>query len=910
MAEDLIKTKLFAPPSRPNQVKRTALLEKFLEARQIGIQFCLVSAPAGFGKTSLVSDWVRESGLPFAWLTLDEGDNDPLRFCRYVLNALETVDSRIGESMQPALNSIQPPDLRQVIIRVVNDIVSLGIEFILVIEDYHVIEQAAVHESLIFFLNHLPPGMHLVLTTRSDPPLNLALRRGRSQMVEIRAQELRFNSTEASQFLNQTMQLELTNEDIEALNIRTEGWITGLHMAALSLQDEFDRHAFITAFSGDDRFIAEYLIEEVLLHQPVEFQRFLLQTSILDRLSAPLCDAVTGRQDSQAVLNALARTNLFILPLDNRREWFRYHRLFAELLRWRLNQSEGEQAVQKLRQRAVDWLAENGFIKLAVEYAVSFGEFELAARLIIQASGLYFLSNEFNTLLKLGDRIPDDLIQKNIPLSCILAWAANATAQNQKVEQLILGVEEHLGVTIDDFIAQGDSLHLPAEDKAGLIELGVVKARKNVDNFEFASTFRLADHLLPYLTLERDSEPHAFNLPSNLRGPMLFIRGLAQYLHGDIDLAVQSFQEAALDGKRTKNLHIEVLSLGHLGETQILQGQLRRAQQTFLQALAVPSESMQTTPFYGISEAGLGTLAYEWNNLQSAQEYFQKAIELGLLWHSWETLQPAYIGLANLHASQGNWQAAHQALDQLLENTPKNLEVIQSSVDSQRALLNLRQGDLESASRWSEAFKPDQPQAQRLTWEKAELICARVWIATNQVQKAAAFLDSFLKRVSTSGRNRRIHEALCLQSILLARAHQEQDARRALASALKLAEPEGYLRSYLDEGESMQELLKLAVKQDWLGPTLDAYARRLLSAFEPSLVRKEQPAAGLPEPLSERELEVLGYIAEGLSNTEIASRLYLSPNTLKAHTQNIYSKLDVHNRLNAVSKAKKLGFIQ
>ena len=909
MPEDLIKTKFFTPPARPNQVKRKTLLDKFDEARQMGIRFNLVSAPAGFGKTSLVSNWVRESGLPFAWLTLDEGDNDPLRFWRSVLAALELVDSHIGESLRPAIYSIQPPDIRQVVTRIVNDIVNMESEFILVIEDYHIVEQAEVHASMNFMLDQLPPKMHLVLTTRSDPSLNLALRRGRGQMAEIRAVDLRFNPAETAQFLNQTMQLGLANEDIEALNQRTEGWITGLQMAALSMQDEFDRHAFVNAFSGDDRFIADYLIEEVLLHQPVEFQHFLLQTSILDSLCAPLCNVVTGRQDSQAVLNTLERANLFILPLDNRREWFRYHRLFAELLRRRLIQSEGEQVLQKLRQRAVDWLVANGFLKLAVENAVNFAKFELAADLMVQASGAYFISNEFNTLLKLSDRLPKELIQQNITLSCILAWAANATSQIHKGEGFIRSAEAHLGVTIDEFIRQGDSLQLSPQAKAGLIELGVIRARMNLDTFQLANTFQLADHLLPYLNLERDREPFAFNLPSNLRGPMLFIQGLAQYLHGDVTLAGQTFQAAAAEGKRTKNLHIEALSVGHLGETQLLQGQLHDAQRTFQQALAVPDEIIHSTPFFGISQAGLGALAYEWNDLTTAQTHFENAIELGKLWRVWEDLLPGYTGLALLHASQEDWQAVDQALRQLLENTEDKQGFIQASAYSLRALLNLRQGDVDSAVHWAETFKPERPQDYRLAWEADELIRARVWIAAGHTEEAIRLIENILHEAGAAGRRRRVHETLCLQAILFNRIHHQQDARAVLRTALAMAEPEGYIRTYVDEGKPIQELLNLALKRNWLEAHLESYAQRLLSAFEPPTARSE-PVSDMIETLSDRELEVLQHIAEGLTNPEIASRLYLSPNTLKAHTQNIYTKLDVHNRVNAVSKAKKLGLIQ
>ncbi len=354
MVEGLLKTKLYAPPPRPNQVPRKALLEKLDRARQAGIP-ALVSAPAGFGKTTLVADWARSSQLPLAWLALDEGENDLLDFWRYVDAAIQSIDSTIGENLRPALTSMQAPVIQQIITGLVNDIFASGKEFILVLEDYHVIEQAGIHESLNFLLDHLPAQMHLILTTRSDPPLNLARRRGRGQIVEIRASDLRFTPAEIAIFLNQTMLLELAEEDITALSQRTEGWIAGLQMVALSMQDEADRHAFVAAFSGDDHYIADYLMEEVLQRQPVEFQRFLQQTSILDRMNAALCDAVTGRQDSRAMLNTLERSNLFILPLDNRREWFRYHLLFGELLQKSLREAFSGADIASLHRAASSW---------------------------------------------------------------------------------------------------------------------------------------------------------------------------------------------------------------------------------------------------------------------------------------------------------------------------------------------------------------------------------------------------------------------------------------------------------------------------------------------------------------------------------------------------------------------------
>src|SRR5512139_1404180 len=369
MSESLLKTKLFAPPRRSSQVSRVSLLDKLNNALQMRVPF-LVSAPAGFGKTTLVSDWMRLSGLAFAWLALDDGDNDLVRFWRYVDAALQAIDPRIGESLRPALYSTQAPVIDQIITGLVNDILSVEKDFIFVLEDYHVIEQPKIHESLNFLLDHLPPQMQLVITTRSDPSLNLARRRGRGQLVEIRATDLRFTASETGAFLNQSMLLDLSDADITALSQRTEGWITGLQMVALSLQDETDRHAFVSAFSGDDRHIADYLMEEVLLHQPVEFQDFLQQTSILDRLNASLCDAVTGRTDSRAVLSLLDRTNLFVVPLDNHREWYRYHHLFADLLHKRLRETRSADEISALHRAASAWYESQGDIASAVEHAL------------------------------------------------------------------------------------------------------------------------------------------------------------------------------------------------------------------------------------------------------------------------------------------------------------------------------------------------------------------------------------------------------------------------------------------------------------------------------------------------------------------------------------------------------------
>ncbi|MGE5248898.1 MAG: AAA family ATPase, partial [Bacteroidota bacterium] len=427
MVEGLLKTKLFAPPSRPNQVARRALLDKLNEARQMGIPCVLVSAPAGFGKTTLVSDWVRSSGAPFAWLALDEGDNNVLRYWRYVDAALQTIDTHIGEALREALYSTQTPVMEQIITGLVNDIILSEKQFILVLEDYHVIENAAVHESLDFLLDHVPPQMQLVITTRSDPPLHLARRRGRGQLAEVRATDLRFSLGEIATFLNQRMQLELTEEDISALGQRTEGWIAGLQMVALSLLDESDRHEFIAAFQGNDRYIADYLVEEVLQRQPVEFQDFLQQTSILDRLNASLCDAVTGRKDSLAMLNVLQRSNLFIVPLDNRREWFRYHHLFSELLQKRLRETHSVEEFADLQRAASSWYESQGDTAAAIRHARLIPDDRLILRLLEQNAGRFFRSGELPQLFELARLVPPRL-REDSPFLCIaVAWSGLAS---------------------------------------------------------------------------------------------------------------------------------------------------------------------------------------------------------------------------------------------------------------------------------------------------------------------------------------------------------------------------------------------------------------------------------------------------------------------------------------------------
>jgi LuxR family maltose regulon positive regulatory protein len=890
MLESLLKTKLFAPPPRPNQVSRKSLLDKLTNARQMGISCALVSAPAGFGKTTLVGDWARASGLPFAWLTLDEGDNDPLHFWRYVDATLQTIDSRIGESLRPALYSMQAPVIQQILTGLVNDIISIEKDFILVLEDYHVIEHAEVHDSLNFLLDHLPPQMKLVITTRSDPPLNLARRRG--QLVEIRATDLRFTPQEITTFLNQIMLLDLKDEDIAALGLRTEGWIAGLQMVALSMQDEFDRHAFVAAFSGDDHYIADYLMEEVLQRQPVEFQRFLQQTAILDRLNASLCDAVTGRQDSRAMLNTLERANLFILPLDNHREWFRYHHLFGELLQKRLRETHSTDEVASLHRAASNWYESQGDIPTAIRHARSILDDTRILRLLEKNAVGFFATGELPQLFETANLLPPGL-RKDSPFLCIAAaWAGLASGRHLEIPVWLNAVEAHFGISAETALS---NTALDPSRRAALLEVLVIRLQ-----FPFSrSRAEQRAHILAIRDQLNALPPEQivlFSTARDLKAVIAFDLGLQAEDTGDLAMAAQALAEAVVLARQTRNSNLFHLATGHLANIQFAQGQLRAVRQTHEQTLAEAKNLGQTiSPYIALTHAGLGTLHYEWNDLAAAESHFNEGLAHARLWNQWESLVPLALGRARLKQRAGEHKAALSILDEL--GSP-SLEGVELPLRAYAARLR----DQDSASAWLAATITKAMLEPNPINEAYLLDIARLIASLHRPEEALALIQKITQFAQSGGRT----HILIRAKVALALVGNLPDA---LIEALQLAEPEGYISTFVDEGEPMQNFLNHLLKQSRLESHLSRYAARLLSSFEPAPHRPKQ-ATGLVEPLSERELEVLHYIAEGLSNPEIATRLYLSPNTLKAHAQNIFMKLDVHNRLQAVSKAKELRLIE
>jgi LuxR family maltose regulon positive regulatory protein len=948
LAIPILKTKLYIPPPRPGIISRSRLLNQLDQGLKPGCPLILLSAPAGFGKTALLSDWTSRLKHRVAWLSLDEADNDALRFWRHLIAALQKIKFASDETMQLALEAVQAPPREVFIPSLLNDIAQVDEQGILVLEDYHLVDNVAIHHDINFLLNHLPSRFHMVITTRADPPLQIARRRAVMDLCEIRAGDLRFTREEIITFLNDTMKLGLSEDDIEALESRTEGWIVGLQMAALSMQGRDDKHAFITSFTGDDRYIADYLLEEVLQRQPIHIQTFLVRTSILNRLNASLCDTIleagmvelkgsenleqTGKtkplQSSQEILEMLDRSNLFIVPLDNRREWYRYHHLFTSLLNQRLLHTQRLQEIQAIQKKASNWCETNGMLPEAVEYALAGEDYKNATRLISLAAGLMFERSEFNTVLLWADKLPVELLIKQPSLCVLFAWASLALGHPQQTELYLSLIEKSIGEKIETFLANHAAFdELPPLSRSALYDVGVIKARMAIDQFNTELTHDIARLVLPYLTLEQNKQPFLFNTPYNLRSPLLQTMALAYKIDGNLETARRHFTDALDLAVNQNNIHVITICMSEIGQILILQGNLREAKATFDKALRYSEELGERRSFsFNMSIVGLGILAYEWNDLDEANRDLHEGLKLARIWNNWEALLPGYLSLAQLMATQDNWDEAFTALQDLTDVLNKLAPIMLTIVEAYRAWLFTLQGNLEEAQTWVETAGLDPEGEIDKKLEAEYLILARVFYAqrkTNQALRLTTRLREMAEREESWGRAIQI---MALQAILFDSNGLHEVATQTLLRALRLAAPQGYQRTFLDEGQVMENLvrrLESAEKETNELGDLSVYLQALLNVFEhekigvpairPGNERILKPSSTVNktfvEPLSKRELEVLRLMADGASNTEIAQQLFLSVNTVKKHISNIFAKLGVATRIQAVDKGRRQGYV-
>jgi LuxR family maltose regulon positive regulatory protein len=724
-------------------------------------------------------------------------------------------------------------------------------------------------------------------------------------MIDIRADDLRFSPQEMSTFLNQVMGLALSGDQVATLETRTEGWIAGLQLAALSMRGQEDAAGFISAFTGDDRYISDYLVDEVLTQQSKDTKDFLLQTSILDRMTGPLCDIVTNREGSQNVLEKLEQANLFIVPLDNRRLWYRYHHLFADLLRQRLEESTPLEEIKSLHRLASQWYEENDFLIEAVEHGLAAEDYEDMIRLIGEGATELFTRSQMNFLLKWQARLPRELVASRPRLCMVFIWAWVATGHPEEAEHCLQTIEQTLGAGMDDLFTEGGAETMDPAIWGALAEVAVVRAQLAIGRGDITGALKLTRLVLPYL--KDDEGPYLHNTPKESRMVVSFIMGLVQKSSGDLSAAEKTLSNAAALGQEQGNVQIVAVASGHLASVQATQGRLRRAVQTWQCGLQLVQEMAgRRSPLSGLLQAELGNLLFEQNDLEAALHHLREGIAVAKPWSYWDTLVLGYTGLARVKAAQGDIGGAFAALDELAALGQNNPQTVMPAVESFRAKLWAVQGEVDRARRWAERTGLDADSEIDVFREGELVILAHVLMAQKEWDKATSLISRLLDATEAGKRWRCVIELLALQALILDAQGKQDEALEVLARALTLAEPEGYVRTFVDESEPMAALLRRAASRG-IAP---GYTPKLLAAFEPDTISGKPPAATtLIEPLSERELEVLRLLKTELSGPEIARELTIALPTLRFHTRNIYGKLGVHNRIQAVTRAETLGLL-
>lgn len=884
MSTPILTTKLYIPPPQPKVVFRPRLIERLSEG--LNRKLTLISAPAGFGKTTLVSEWVAGCGRPSAWLSLDEGDNDPTRFLAYLVAALQTVAANIGKGVLGMLQSPQPPPTESILTTLLNEITAIPDNFVLILDDYHVIDAKPIDHILTFLVEHLPPQMHLVIATREDPQLPLARLRVRGQLTELRVSDLRFTPSEAAEFLNQRMGLNLSAEDITALEVRTEGWIAGLQLAAISLQGHKDATSFIKSFTGSHHFVLDYLVEEVLQQQSESVQTFLLRTSILDRLCGPLCDAVLidPSASGQQTLAYLEHANLFIVPLDNERRWYRYHHLFADLLRQRLHQStashKGDEmgGVDELHRRASAWYEDKGLELEAFHHATAANDVEHAERLIEGKGMPLHFRGAVAPVLNWLKSLPTTVLDDHPSLWTAYASVLLVTGQVNSVEQTLHSAETAL---------QDAELDDKTRDLIGRI--AAIRATSATTLNQVETIIDQSRRALEYL--------HPNNLA--FRTSTIWKLGYAYHLQGDRAAASQAYTEVLSIGQASGNIIFTLLATIGLGALQETENQLYLAAQTYRRVLELFGD--QPLPFASEAYLGLARLFYEWNDLDNAQQHAQQSIELARRIENTDRVVACEVFLARLKLVRGDASGAAAILAKVGQSVRQhNFVYRMPEVAAAQVLTLLHQGNLAAAAELAETH--ELPISQ-----------ARVHLTQGDTATALAVLEPLRRQAEAKGWEDERLKVMVLQAVAHL-AHGEKDkAVELLCDALALAEPGGFIRLFVDEGTSMAHLLSEAaargIMPDYVGKLLAVFETEMQKSEDKSSLPPAPTAQPLIEPLSRRELEVLQLIAQGLSNREIAERLFLALITVKGHNQKIFGKLQVQRRTEAVARARELGLL-
>lgn len=909
MSAPILAAKLYSTAPRPGIVMRQQLTDRLNEGLARGSRVTLISAPAGFGKTTLVSEWIAHCGRPVAWYSLDEGDNDLTRFLSYLIAALQTIKTGIGESLPAMLQAHPPPQTETVLTTLLNEISTSTRDFVLVLDDYHVIDSKPIDEAFAFFVERLPPQMHLVIATREDPRLPLARLRARGQLTELRAADLRFTPAEAADFLNRVMGLKLSAENISALESRTEGWIAGLQLAAISMQGLPDAASFIQSFTGSHRFVLDYLIEEVLQRQPENVQTFLLRTSILDRMCGPLCDAVLDSPPAsgQETLEYLDRANLFIVPLDQERGWYRYHHLFGDLLRQRLGQPKD---LPEYHLRASAWYEANNDLAEAFRHALAADDFEQAA--CLAEAAWQRMERNFQSLAWLGwvKKLPDSAICSRPWLCVQVGWAYSDVGEVNSSETYLQHAERALAGMNDQ-----------QDFKLILGNIALIRAGNAQIEGDLLETVRYAE-----LSMQIIPENELF-----IRSQAAITLGFTQWAVGNLEASLQALHTWMDDMQKLGNQMYAIASAFVVSDMQITLGHLGAAEKALWhaiqQASTLEEEAEVVTAHHHL---GLVMLAHERGDEATSAERLQTVAELGQ--HTTLIDWPYRWGLAQarLKESAGAWDEALRSLDEAKRGYVKNPIPMLQPVEARKARIHLKQGRLETAQAWGRERGLSVTDEVHYLGEYEHLTLARIRLAEHSFEGVGPLLERLLALAETQKRTGSVIEILLTQALLYQAQNKQARALAALERALTLAEPQGYIRIFVDEGGPMRVLIAdfRSVIETRAHP-LHGYVDRILGFFPDSTevtsqsktlasythrpgwsvpgsagVANQRPA--MIEPLSARELEVLRLLRSELSGPEIAQRLIVSLNTLRTHTKNIFNKLGVNNRRAAIRRAQEL----
>jgi LuxR family maltose regulon positive regulatory protein len=894
MSTLLLATKFYCPPPRPNLVPRPRLLERLdaglYQVNGFTRKLTLVSAPAGYGKTTLIAEWlsqwnkgvrIKDEIQPFtsaqdrpsslilhpsrvAWLSLDESDNDPVRFLAYFIAALRGVDERLGEAALSTLQSPQPPPSEIVLTTLINDIASVSTPIILALDDYHIINTTPIHQQLTFLLDHLPTQFHLVILSREDPLLPIARLRARGQILEIRQDDLRFSTDETADFLEHVMGLALSSDEIAALERCTEGWIAGLQLAALSMQGRSDLSGFVQSFTGSSRFILDYLVEEVFERQSPDVKDFLLKTSILERLSGPLCDAVVENTNSQELLEHLEQANLFIVPLDQSRVWYRFHNLFSELLRHRLRLLSYPLEVS-LHQRASQWYESEGYLADAIQHALEAKDWDRAGYLIQNISMDFLKRGEVLTVVGWFQSLPEEMLLSNPRLCFDYCWPLLLAGQYDVATPLLERLEQ-AAINIPAFLGEIYAAQAYLARGVGNHERMIERSQQALD-------------LLPKSSITS-------------RGIVAMNLGLAYWHIGQMRDAEEVLTEALEIAHATGNLYAALTALIFLGRVIAVRGQLHQAEEYFTRA----NQQGEDVPINALAYMDLAALHYEWNELDVSDMYLQKAVELCQRSQNDEFLVGCWLLCLRLRIAQGDTAGAEEALEQAwaLVRTGKIPTRMSDRVNVAQAYLLIEKG--ESAGEWGRKLtdKVDcHPFYRFLGVTKAR---------TLPDAHAKVYLESLsqIAQVNEWG-----YGLVAIRALQASLAETQADALKYLTEALHQAEVGEFIRAFVEVGGKLIPLLRETARRG----VLPSYVSRILAVMTEKGEITGTGLASMIEPLSERELEVLRLVIAGMSNREIANKLIISTGTAKSHIHNLCGKLGVRNRTEAAMRAKELRLV-